>query len=214
MAKKQYLDLTGLTTYDEQIKSYIDSVDAATSTKLTSGTIVVKEAEHADTADSATIAGSATTAETCTGNAATATVASKLGSTSADTGSTTKPIYLKAGVATAGSTYAGGTKVTLNGSAKGGSTASFYAPTAAGTAGQILTSAGSGAPTWADAATARTNLDIYSKSEVDSALSGKSDSTHNHDSKYDAKGAAATAESNAKAYADSAATTVKNDLLN
>lgn len=62
-------------------------------------------------------------------------------------GSTTKPVYLNNGRITEGSTYAGGTKVTLNGTAKGASTASFYAPTAAGTAGQILKST-AGAPTW------------------------------------------------------------------
>ena len=62
MAKKQYLDLEGLTTYDEKIKSYIDSADAATSTKLTSGTIVVKEAQHATSADNATNATNATNA--------------------------------------------------------------------------------------------------------------------------------------------------------
>lgn len=50
-------------------------------------------------------------------------------------GSTTKPIYYDAtnGLVEA-STYAGGTKVTLNGSNKGGSTATIYAPTAAPTA--------------------------------------------------------------------------------
>ena len=37
---------------------------------------------------------------------------------------------------------------------------------------------------------------------------------HNHDSKYDAKGAAADALASAQTYADSAAATVKNDLLN
>lgn len=80
--------------------------------------------------------------------------AATLGSTTADTGSTTKPIYLKKGVATEGSTYAGGTAVTLNGSAKGSSTASFYAPTAAGTSGQYLVSAGaSKSPTWKTADT-------------------------------------------------------------
>lgn len=63
MAKKQYLDLTGLTTYDEQIKAYIDAADAATSTKLTSGTIVVKEAQHATSADTATNATNATNAD-------------------------------------------------------------------------------------------------------------------------------------------------------
>lgn len=65
-----------------------------------------------------------------------------------DIGSTTTPIYITGGVATLCSTYAGGTKVTLNGTAKGANTASFYAPTVAGTSGQYLTSSGSGAPTW------------------------------------------------------------------
>lgn len=44
--------------------------------------------------------------------------------------------------------YAGGTQVTLNGKNKESSGASFYAPTTAGTSGQILKSNGSGAPTW------------------------------------------------------------------
>lgn len=63
-------------------------------------------------------------------------------------GSTTKPIYLSSGVVTECSTYAGGTAVTLNGTSKAGSTASFYAPLTAGTSGYILKSNGSGAPTW------------------------------------------------------------------
>ena len=64
-------------------------------------------------------------------------------------GSTTKPVYISAdGTFAAASTYAGGTKVTLNGTDKGASTASLYAPTAVGTDGQILKSNGTGAPTW------------------------------------------------------------------
>lgn len=63
-------------------------------------------------------------------------------------GSATKPVYIsKSGVATAGSTYAGGTKVTLNATDKGATTASFYAPTSAGSVYQILVSTG-GAPQW------------------------------------------------------------------
>ena len=62
-------------------------------------------------------------------------------------GTSTKPVHLNAGIITECSTYAGGTKVTLNGSNKGASTASFYAPTGAGTSGQLLVSSG-GAPTW------------------------------------------------------------------
>lgn len=66
----------------------------------------------------------------------------------ASKGSTTAPVYFNSsGEPTAGSTYAGGTKVTLNGTAKGATTASFYAPTGAGTSGQYLISSG-GAPTW------------------------------------------------------------------
>ena len=125
MAKKQYLDLDGLKTYDGQIKAYIDSADVATSTKLTNGTITVKKAEHATTADSATDATNATNA----------TTSSKLGS--ADVGSSTQPIYLKAGVAT---------KVPSVGVAYGGTGAT-------------------------DAAGARTNLGVYSTSEVDSKVS-------------------------------------------
>lgn len=64
-------------------------------------------------------------------------------------GSTTKPAYFNAGVPTVCSTYAGGTKVTFNGADKGASTASFYAPIAAGTSGQVLVSSG-GAPEWKD----------------------------------------------------------------
>jgi len=68
--------------------------------------------------------------------------------TVAKLGSTTQPVYTSAaGTFATCSTYAGGTAVTLNGSSKGGSTASFYAPTSAGTSGQILVSSG-GAPTW------------------------------------------------------------------
>lgn len=86
------------------------------------------------------------TATNFNGNASTATTASKLGTV--DKGSSTKPIYLVAGVATECSTYAGGTAVTLNGTSKAASTASFYAPTGAGTEGYVLAANSSGIPTW------------------------------------------------------------------
>lgn len=60
-------------------------------------------------------------------------------------GSASQPIYINAsGYATAGNTIP---TITLNGSAT--TTASLYAPTGAGTSGQLLKSSGSGAPTWA-----------------------------------------------------------------
>lgn len=73
------------------------------------------------------------------------TVASKIGTSTV--GSATKPIYLNGGTPAEGSTYAGGTKVTLNGTDKGASTATVYSPTGAGTNGQVLKSTG-GTPEW------------------------------------------------------------------
>ena len=92
------------------------------------------------------------TATTFNGNASTATTASKLGT--ADKGSSTKPIYLSSGSPTECSTYAGGTAVTLNGTSKAASTASFYAPTSAGTANYVLIADANGIPTW----TAQSNI--------------------------------------------------------
>ena len=69
--------------------------------------------------------------------------------------STTKPLYLNSsGVLSAGSTYAGGTKVTLNNSDKGAGTASFYAPTSGGASKTILVGAGTtSAPVWSSGST-------------------------------------------------------------
>ena len=92
---------------------------------------------------------STTTAYTSTLPNNTGTLVSLSGGTAK--GSTTKPIYVpNTGIVTECSTYAGGTKVTLNGTDKGASDASFYAPTSVGTSGQYLKSSGSGAPTWDD----------------------------------------------------------------
>ena len=85
-------------------------------------------------------------------SAGSADTASKLGSS--NVGSATKPIYLSSGAATEGSTYAGGTKVTLNGADKGASTASFYAPTSVGTQSYVLIADANGIPTW----TAQSNI--------------------------------------------------------
>ena len=69
----------------------------------------------------------------------------------ATAGSKTTPVYCTAaGELINCDTYAGGTAVTLNGESKGASTASFYAPTTAGTLGQFLQSNGSEAPSWVD----------------------------------------------------------------
>ena len=71
-------DVTNLQTTLDSLQASIDSVDIAVD-NITSGTTVVEEAKHAESADTATNAGHATSADTaasCTGNAATATTAS------------------------------------------------------------------------------------------------------------------------------------------
>lgn len=214
MATRKFLDFEGLQKYDELRRAEMIEADEAVKASLTGGTVVVAKATNADTATYATSAGSANTATSATtaSKAGTATYASSAGTASklgtATVGSATKPVYLNAGVATTCTTYAGGTRLTLNGTSKSGSSAAIFAPTAGGTSGQILKSAGTAsAPVWAD-------LDAYSKAEIDNKLASKSDTSHNHDSKYDAKGASTAALSSAKSYTDSAVATVKNDLLN
>ena len=64
-------------------------------------------------------------------------------------GSKTEPVYISSsGTFSACSAYAGGTAITLNGTSKAGNTASFYAPTTAGSDGQLLMSGGSTKPEW------------------------------------------------------------------
>ena len=68
-------------------------------------------------------------------------------------GTTTKPVYFSSnGVVSACLNYAGGTKVTLNGTEHKGTVATMYAPTTAGKSGYSLKSNGSGAPRWANEA--------------------------------------------------------------
>ena len=61
-----------------------------------------------------------------------------------------------------------------------------------------------------DSSTRKVNITV----PTTAAEIGAATSTHNHDSAYDKKGAADAALASAKTYADSAATAVKNDLLN
>ena len=62
----------------------------------------------------------------------------------------------------------------------------------------------------ADSSTRKVNITV----PTTAAEIGAATSTHKHDDLYDAKGAASSALDSAKAYADTAASTVKNDLLN
>lgn len=61
-----------------------------------------------------------------------------------------------------------------------------------------------------DSSTRKVNITVpTTAAEIGAATAG-----HKHDDLYDAKGSSASALASAQAYADSAATTVKNDLLN
>lgn len=66
------------------------------------------------------------------------------------TGSNSVPVYVnEVGSITEGSTYAGGTAITLNNVSKAANTASFYASTVGGSLGHILRGAGATSePTW------------------------------------------------------------------
>lgn len=142
MAKKQYLDYAGLTTYDEQIKAYIDSAAAGKADSNHSH----DDKYYTESEIDSKLSGKANSSH----NHAASNITS--GTLSSDR-LPTVPV------------------------AKGGTGATTEAA-------------------------ARTNLDVYSKSEVDSALSGKAASSHNHDTKYDAKGAAASALESANDYTD------------
>ena len=103
------------------------------------------------TAGTYLISANGTTWKTATLPAATGMLA--MIENSAAKGSDTKPVKVAAtGLITECSTYAGGTAVTLNGTSKAASTASFFAPTGGGTAEQILIGGGStSAPVWSEA---------------------------------------------------------------
>lgn len=75
----------------------------------------------------------------------------------------------------ANSTYAGGTAVTLNGTSKAASTASFYAPTTAGTSGQYLKSTG-GVPEWASFSASTVGLgNVSNNANLNSTTGTKGD---------------------------------------
>jgi hypothetical protein len=116
-------------------------------------------------------------------------------------GSATKPIYLKAGVPTEGSLYAGGTKVTLNGTDLASNTANFYAPASGGTSGQILQSKGTSAPAWV-------NTSSITAGKATADASGNTIT-----STYETKSDAASKLATAKSFATSEANRVKSEIL-
>lgn len=67
--------------------------------------------------------------------------------TCGDVGATNKPVYFVGGEPQQCLTYAGGTRIKLNGTTKGSTTVTVWTPSSAGTAGQLLVSTGA-APAW------------------------------------------------------------------
>lgn len=171
---KKYLSLERLEEYDDLIKTKIDSGDSSTLSsaksytnteiaKITNGTVVVPEAEHSSTSDSATSASSADVA------------------TKANQLTTARTIALS-GDASGSASFDGSADVSLT-------------VTVADDSHNHVISNIDGLQTALDAKAATTY--------VDTALSGKASSTHNHDSAYDVKGSADTALASAKEYVDS-----------
>jgi hypothetical protein len=83
---------------------------------------------------------------------------------STNQGDSTTPVYFSGGTPSSCTKYAGASKVTVNGVGYTGKDATFYAPTAYGTAGNVLRSSGSStsAPTWSSAI----NIDSTHSSSV------------------------------------------------
>lgn len=194
---KKYMSLQRLQEYDALIKQEIDSkapishnhddryyteteidnkISAVNASigNITSGSTVVKEAEHATNSGYATNSGHATSADSAT-TAVTATSATK-----DSAGNTISTYYETKTDATA----------KLN-------TAKSYTDTEVAKKANV----------------SHTHA-ISDVTNLQTALDGKSSTSHKHDSDYDAKGAAENALASAKTYADNAANTVKNDLLN
>jgi hypothetical protein len=116
-------------------------------------------------------------------------------------GSATKPIYLNSGVPTEGNLYAGGTKVTLNGTDLASNTANFYAPASGGTSGQILQSKGTAAPAWV-------NTSSITAGKATADASGNTIT-----STYETKSDAASKLATAKSFATTEANRVKSEIL-
>ena len=154
------------TTYDGSTAN--QSVDVAGSAAITN--VSASAAAGGSTTFTLTKANGATSTFDVTVTASVATGATTITDANGNAvskGSDTKPVYFSNGTPEEAKTYAGGTAVTLNGTSKAESTASFYAPTGAGTAKQILVST-AGVPGWQTVATGGTNgtikigLDEYS----------------------------------------------------
>ena len=86
-------------------------------------------------------------------------------------GTTITPVYFSSdGVVSACLNYAGGTKVTLNGTEHKGTTATMYAPTTSRTSGYSLKSDGSGAPRWANEAAVQVSGTINSGAKNNASI--------------------------------------------
>ena len=82
-------------------------------------------------------------------------------------GTINQPVYLSAGTIIAGSTYAGGTLVNLNGSDMGATAVNIYAATSSGTSGQFLISSGeNNAPTWVSNITVPGTLNVIGQTTL------------------------------------------------
>lgn len=182
--QKKYLSLERLTEYDALIKGEITSGDAASLTsakeytnteiaKITNGTTVVPNANHANNADHASTADSAVAAD----SAAKFTTARTITLTGDVSGSVSFDGSSDVSIAV---TVADDSHEHIIGNIKN------------------LQDALNGK---ADKSHSHDDV-YYTEAEIDALLAGKSDTSHKHDNDYDAKGAAASALESAKAYAD------------
>ncbi len=230
MAEKKYLSLDGLQEYDVLIKAEIDNGDSSTLSSaksyadqkvlgITSGSTVVAEATHAVSADNATKAtqdgnGKVISEQYETKSDATAKLNEAKAHTNTEVAKKANTVHTHAigDVTNLQSSLDAKVPVTrkINGLALGSDITLD--------AKNITYTVGSGSPLPVEL-----HYDLSSATNVEEAIFilGNNvtglDTTlsyHNHDTQYDSRGSASQALADAKSYADSAASTVKNDLLN
>lgn len=203
MSAADKITLDSLDSYvgDKKVSDAIDEVfDNAITSLSVSGKVITYTKGDGSTG-TVTTQDTNTTYSAGTGISLSGTTFSNSGVRSVTTGSTNGTI----------SVNTNGTPADI--AVKGLGSAAYTASTAYDSAGAANTALAS-AKSYTDAEITEWVGDKKVSEQISTAMVSKADSVHNHDNAYDKKGSADTALASAKTYADSAATKVKNDLLN
>lgn len=211
MAKK-YLSLERLTEYDELIKSTISSGDAGVKSYVDTELSKKANSSHSHaisdiTSLETTLNGKVPTSRTINGKALNANITLSASDVGADASGSASAVQTKLDTHTSNSDIHVTTTNKSNWNSAYTHSTSAHAPSNA--QANVIEGIKVNGTSLTPSSKVVSITIPTTASDIGAATSG-----HNHDSKYDAKGAAASALADAQAYADSAASTVKNDLLN